>query len=228
MSLFENIKNGLSPGRIDDILSIIAKRGGLNRSTNFMISLVPPSFTLINLNLDSIISSAVSDNLRANDLINDPRAISVLCSAVNVPGRQVVTFEHSERRNPRKVPYGYINEDVIMEFILTSDLYLKKIFDRWNAKIIDPENYTLDYDENYKTDITITVLDSKNFPVYSVILQNAYPITVASLGLDMANTDSIQKLQVTFAYDDFRPTGTVGSILSNIRTTGLGTLRRLV
>lgn len=227
MGLFTDIKNKVNPNTIEDIKGAINKHGGLARSNRFNVIITPPTQTLLNLDLQSLAVSAISGNFSIGNLFNDPREFSLLCESCSFPGRQIQTLDYTTFRNPRKVPYQYVNEDITFTFHVTTDHYMKKVWERWQQSIIDPKKYLIEYDDKYQSDIVIQQLDSKNLPTYGILLKNAYPTGVNSIALDN-NADGPQKLSVTVTYEDFEPQGAIATMISGARNTIVNTLRRII
>lgn len=167
---------------IDTLKSTIGKHGGLARSNRFDILMIPPA--------------------EAFDDIEDARDINVLCETCSLPGRQIQTFEHAYFRQQIKVAESFINEDVSFTFNLTSDFFIKDVFDRWTNLIIDRVSYKKNYDSVYKRDVGIFQNDVKNKKVYGIKLINAFPISVQAIELD-SSAGEIQKVTVDFTYEDF-------------------------
>lgn len=167
---------------IDILKSTISRRNGLARSNRFNIFMLPPE-------------EAFSDRKNLRD-------ISILCESCSLPGRQIQTFEHAYFRQQIKVAESFINEDVSFTFNLTSDYFIKEIFDRWTNLIIDRNSFKKNYDSVYKRDVGIYQQDIENKNVYGVKLINAFPISVQSIDLNSSDGE-IQKMTVIFTYEDF-------------------------
>ena len=155
------------------------------------------------------------DGIDLKSLINDPRDISMLCESASIPGRQFSTDEVTMHKQTVKMPYGFIDEDISMTFLLTNDMYMKKMFDNWTQSIINDDTYTLGYKKDYTTDVIIQQLNADNKVVYGAKLENAFPITIAPIEYSN-DADGISKLTVTFAYDKYKLEGAVESGLSGI------------
>ena len=205
---------------IEDLKALISKKGGLARANRFRVIFTPPAQTLFNLDGQQIISSVISGNFTAKNLINDPRDINLLCDAVSIPGKQISTLDYQAEKQSIKIPYGVINEDVTMSFILTNDYYMKKLFDSWQSGVFDVERYRAGYKKDFTTDIVIQQLNSKNIPVYGVRLENAFPITVSAVSLDNNSENSVQKMSVTLSYDNYVPEDIVDTIKSTAGVIG--------
>jgi hypothetical protein len=83
------------------------------------------------------------------------------------------------------------------------------------------------YRSSYATDIIIQQLDQRDVPVYTCVLKNAYPTTVASYDLANASESTLQKLSITFTYEDWAEEGFVESILSKGKVL-LGSVGRTI
>ena len=199
---------------VDNFKTLVSKRGGLAPANRFAVYMPLP---LITFDPQELIARAFNSGNAANGnrrFVNDPRDVSILCDSVTMPGRQVTTTDLQNNMLPLKMPYGYTNDDVSMSFHITNDHFMKKFFDNWVDSIINRKTMTMKYRSSYTSDIIIQQLDQRDKPVYTCSLKNAYPITVSSYDLSNAGENQTQKLNVTFAYEDWSQEGFVESVLS--------------
>ena len=214
---------------IDNLKATISKKGGVAFANRFQVFFQPPgAVTLKNL-LNSDPKSLVGDLAKnaisggsPKNIIPDPRDISILCESVNLPGRQISTVDYQADRQTIKIPYGIINEDGTMSFILTNDYDRKKLFDQWMSGIFDVEKYRVGYKKDFVTDVVIQQLNKNNVPVYSVRLEDAFPVTMQSIQLDSNSENTIQKLNVTLSYENYVPEDIVDTAKSTLSTIGAG------
>ena len=203
---------------IDNLKSLISKKGGLAKGNRFNVIFTPPKQTLLNFDLESIISSAISGNFSAKNLINNPRDISMLCDSVSIPGKQISTIDYQAQKQAIKIPYGTLHDDVSLTFLLTNDYYMKSMFDQWINNIVNTDTYGVSYKKDIVTDVIIQQLDEQNTPIYGVKLEGAFPTTMNEIVLSNESTDTIQKLNVSFSYDRYVPQGALSSTGSAIRS----------
>ena len=205
---------------IDNLKSIISKKGGLAKTNRFLVIFTPPTQPLLNLSLNSVVGKLTKGDNPLKNLINNPRDIAFLCESVNLPGRQIATTDYTAQKQTVKIPNGFIDEDVSMSFILTNDFFMKEVFDTWMSGIVDTNSYTLGYKSDFQADITIQALNEDDIPTYSITLINAYPIAMGSIELDNNTENGYLKLPITFAYDRYTEkdiiSGTFGGLLSAI------------
>lgn len=206
---------------IDKLTSTIGKRGGLAKQNRFQVIFTPPQGSL--LSGDGIVGALISGG-GLKSMVNDPRDISMLCENVTIPGRQITTLDYTAEKQAVKIPYSFINEDVTCTFLLTNDYYIKTMFDNWMEQVFDDKKFTARFKKDFTSDVVIQQLNSKDVPVYGVRLENAFPTTVAGITLDNNSESAVQKMTVTFSYDNYIPEGPLSSTLSGFRSAISGIL----
>ncbi len=201
---------------IEDFKSIITQKGGVARSNKFRVLFTPPKGSLFNIDPEAIIGSLLggdTGNFEAKNLINDPRAVSFLCSGASIPGVQIGTLDYQAEKQTVKVANTFIHEEVTLKFILTNDYYMKKLFDNWLKQVIDPESHSVGYKDDYSCDVVIQQLNSRGNVVYGVKLIKAFPTTVTAIEFD-SGSDAFGELNVTMSYDRFNTESVISSALS--------------
>jgi len=136
------------------------------------------------------------------DLAFGKESLNILCESINFPGKQIETVDYSMYRNPLKVPSGFINDEVSVTFRLTEDFLAKRVFEIWQAGIIDQTTYKARYREDYVEDMLLVHQDKQDKARYSIKLIECYPITVGSIEKSHEVTDTTLRLTVTFACKD--------------------------
>jgi len=198
---------------IDDLKGVFNKRQGPAHPNRFMIFMQPPSGSLLNLDVGSAITGALSGNLSIGGFFNDPRDVSLLCESCTLPGRSITTMDFQNVKQVIKVPYSFMNEDVTFTFLLTGDYYMRKMFDNWMNMVFDTNSYTMKYRDSYTTDVRIAQLNKQNIPTYTVKLEKAYPTAINAIVLDNTAESSIQKVTVNMTYENFIVEGLLDSVL---------------
>ncbi len=209
---------------IEDLKASISKHGGLVPANRFNIIFTPPQISLINLNPTNLIGSLISGSFSAKSLINDPRDITLLCKSASLPGQQIATLDYQAHKETRKMPNAATQEDLSTVFYVTSDMYIKTMFDGWLDAIFDRENYHVGFKDEFSTDVTIQQLNKENRPVYGVRLRNAFPTSVGGLGLDHSSENTMQELTVSWSYDKWVPENAITSTLGG----GLRAIQNLI
>lgn len=205
---------------IDDLKGVFSKRQGPAQANRFMIFMIPPRGSLLNLDVGAAISGALTGDLSVGSFFNDPRDVSLLCESCTLPGRSVLTLDVQREKQSIKVPYSFTNEDVTFTFLLTNDYYMRKMFDNWMGLAFNTKDYNLQYKDQYTTDVRIAQINKKNIPTYTVKLENAYPTAINAISLDNSADNSIQKVTVNMTYENF--------VVENVLEAALGAGKQLL
>jgi hypothetical protein len=201
MSIINKALDAINPTGVDSLKGIFSKRGGVARANRFAIFMTPPQQSLINLDLQGALSSALSGGFNPASLLNDPRDLALLCESCSLPGLELTTLDYQTISFPIKLPNGYNAPDVDFTFLLTND--------------------------TYATDVVIQQLNEKNVPVYGMRLENAFPVSQSSIELNNTSADALQRLTISFTYENMKPEGAITSVLSGIGTT-IGGFTRII
>jgi hypothetical protein len=215
---------GFRKSTIDDLKSVISKHGGMAPANRFNIIFTPPQVSLLNLNPTNLIGSLISGSFSVKSLINDPRDISLLCKSASLPGRQIGTLDYQGHRESRKMVNSIAHDEISTVFLVTSDMYIKTMFDGWSNFIFNSNKYHVSYKKEFATDVTIQQLNKENKPVYGVRLHGAFPTSIGGLGLDNSGDGSIQELTVQWSYDRWEPEDALTSSIGG----GLRAIKNLI
>jgi hypothetical protein len=184
---------------IEEMLGQINKRNGLSKSSKFMAYFreVPSGI----------------------GTLEGKRDLSFLCDAVSVPG---IAYQSDDIRssgygNIEKRPYATIYNDVTLNFFCDNDGVVVDFMHKWlqsvfnfndksaagstTSKGLGPNTFA--YPQDYFGTIEIIQYfdeDEDQQEVFSVQLEEAYPIAMGDIQLDWNNTDTLTKISVTFTY----------------------------
>tara|TARA_Y100001937_G_scaffold53653_1_gene73988 strand:- start:1483 stop:2127 length:645 start_codon:yes stop_codon:yes gene_type:complete len=211
---------------VDTLKSLASAKLGFARTNSFVVNLP----TLFGAN--SLLSRIAT--LGGNEL-------NILCSNVQLPGKQILTQDRRIGTEFQKIAYGYAVDDVSMTFYALNDYGVRKYFDNWMETTVQQDTHTVAYKSDYQKDIRIHQLRkpiiNKNIDVgpvdiniglgqgtvYSVLLENAFPTTMGSIELNN-EADGLIQVTVQFSYTKWKAindpqgfisvSGGFGSILS--------------
>lgn len=138
---------------------------------------------------------------------SDTRLVSLMCEAASLPtqsiGVKTQRIYGPVYQRPYSVDYG--GEGLSMTFLLDQQMDVKALFDAWISKIVDPMQYFVYYHNTYVSKIQINQLNEKDKTSYSVLLEDAFPRSVALLELNNTTQNQVHKLNVTFGYRRWAP-----------------------
>ena len=115
---------------IDDLKALVTSKGGVARGNVFAVSLPPLA------------------GLRSREL-------NLLCSSVNLPGRQIMSQERDIGLISQKVANNQAYDDVSLTFRCLNDYGIKEYFETWQNLCIDQQSLEVGYLNEYAFNIKI-------------------------------------------------------------------------
>jgi len=184
---------------LEDLKAAIKKHGSIARTNRFKVDF---------------------SGMRAYASDAELRDLEYFLEDVNIPGKDIETIDYSLYRNPIAYATGYKNGDFNMKFRSPTNMFVKRIFDRWIEQIIPREDYKLKYRNEITTNFTITQTSERTpehdkflgIDYYSVVILDAYPTSIGSIEYSNTQEGEYVSFNVDFAFRDvqyFKPNGTV-------------------
>lgn len=183
---------------IEDLKSEISLKGGPALPTLYSVYL--PSFNSANA-----------------------ESVNVLCSAVNLPGRQIMTQERRIGTIMEKVAYDQAYDDVNISFYLLNNYGMRRYFEEWQNLAINQKTYEVGYKTEYAKDVKISQLNRDGAVVYQLTLQDAFPTTLDQIELRNDLVDQLIQLNVQLSYKNWTSDTTLSEPISGAsQRSGLG------
>ena len=137
------------------------------------------------------------------------RWLAFQCEQAELPGRSLLTIDQKIYGPTFKIPYQTQYSDITLNFLATNEFFERKLFEMWingimptdstnNLRFPKGSGYS-NYDQGYLTDITIIQYDDTIKRIYSVKLIDAFPLSVAPMGLSWGE-EGFHRVSVNFAY----------------------------
>ena len=170
---------------VDTLRAIIDRTGGFAKGNRYNVTFS---------NLPTGLSTAVNENLQ------------YLCESVSLPTKGIAAVAQDIYGPPREIPYRETFTDAALNFILDDAFTIKKFFDSWQTKIINPITGNPSYYSDYVGTINISRLSNNATAFteadhkYNIQLIEAYPSVVGEIALGHTQGGEILRLSVTFKY----------------------------
>ena len=203
---------------IDELKGMASSKLGFARSNNFLIELPPLANNPFG-RLAGFVPSipGITPNGTAST-----RELNVLCKNATMPGKQILTSDRRIGMQYEKIAYGYAVGDVNLTFYMLNDYGVMNYFDTWRSKILNEDNLTVGYKNEYAYDVTIhqlrkpqvTLASERVGPlsinigagggsVRSIRLEKAFPTTIGQI--DFSNDlDGLVELTVSLSYTNWK------------------------
>tara|TARA_A100001011_G_scaffold387083_1_gene464257 strand:+ start:2173 stop:2784 length:612 start_codon:yes stop_codon:yes gene_type:complete len=95
---------------------------------------------------------------RVPNTIVESRDINVLCKQVNIPGRQMTSINRIIGVKGQEVSYGFVEDDVTMEFYVMNDWGIRSYFEEWQNLVLNQNSKYVGYVNDYGKNIRIHAL----------------------------------------------------------------------
>lgn len=205
--LNQRTENAPKPKTVAEFWSHIIAKGGPSKPCRFLVSISRPKFSENPARL-----KYASDFNKLNDLIFQ-------CETAHLPPRNISTYETLLSGPTIKLPYQTAYADLPLSFIVTNDMYEKRIFDSWMSYINDDTDFLFSYRNDYESEINIYQYDEgangRANCTYSAKFLEAYPIAISEMPLTWGD-GNFHKLQIVFTYTKW--ISSLGDTLSNLNS----------
>lgn len=181
---------------IDEMKSAVNNSGGLAKASRFMAYF-----------------RAYPNGIADLDQIQD---LSFMCESASIPGiaYQTDDIRASGYGNIEKRPYATIYQDVTLNFFCDNNGSVISFMHKWLQSVFNfndsasqdsvtnsglPSN-TFAYPKDYFGIIELVQYGETEEEIFSVSLQEAYPINIGEINVDWNSQDTLTKIPVTFTY----------------------------
>ena len=198
---FSNVLGGAVFGGLNAILQHNASRDGYSKANRYEVVIGLPSGT----NNAEAGDSAQSGNLISQLHGETARRISFRCDSISLPGRNLRTQMNGNIYGPpHDVVQGQTFAEVAASFYAGSDLAERYFFEEWQKVSYNPDTYNINYYKEYVGAVEIYTLNEQNERTYGVRLEEAFPKTVDAIPVSHASNNTLNKVNVSFAYRYWR------------------------
>lgn len=151
-------------------------------------------------------TAVLSGNIRSAELtLNKQGSTAIKCHTMTLPPRMFQTHEVKYNNSSFKLPYGVTYEPVTFTFYSSATLDTVRYFDIWQSAIMNYSNNTMNFFDEYVSDIDIYILNDEGNDVYGVTMFDAYPLGKAAVEYSYSASNTVLNVSVTFAYRYFLP-----------------------
>lgn len=173
--------------RLSDFISEV-KTKGLARVNRFEVIINPPP---------NIATSYLNFN-----------KVSLMCEISNFPplNLSVKPFKIFGPSYQRPITSEYGGDGMSMTFHVDKDMRVKRFFDDWMETVVNRNNFTVAYQRDYVTSISIRQLDEAENVTYEIDLLEAFPRSMTLMDLNQSAQNQTHRLNIIFAYRYWRRT----------------------
>ena len=185
-----SLLDGFAYGVINEILATFRTQdGGYAKPSRYEVIIAPPA---------RYSQQTGAGNNKNKDVV---RKTSLEMAAVAFPGVQLQAEEDTNIYGPaRKIVRGQTFAEIVTQIRCSQDMKEKNFIDDWMRLAAPRTDFSIGYYADYVGTLQIFQLDNEDKRRYGVELVECYPINMAEQSLDYATQNTIQFLNVTWAY----------------------------
>lgn len=138
-----------------------------------------------------------------------PRELLLRTESVALPGGSFMSIDNYRPYASGKnytIPYATNVQEVSMTHTIDDKADVYQTLYKWMDYIVDfdgDRKYTAEYYDNYVTDIWITAYDMNGAIAKTIVLYQAYPISMDQPQMSWGTTDEITRLNVQYKFSDY-------------------------
>lgn len=173
-------------------------KDGLASPNRYWVEFSFPNFESDNFNLPLGIFDENPAGIMSE--YNSQGQLSMMMTTIQLPSRAINTHEHKHQNYPISIPYSQSYSPVTFGYTLSSDLRERRFFELWQNVIVNVSNGTMNFYNEYVSDIKIHTLDKQNNSSYTIILKECFPTSLSDIQLSYAANNETMNGSVTISY----------------------------
>jgi len=192
---------------LQEFISSMGKAKGFARTARYAVRITPPT----NLNqLASLRNVGASGVTAANPDASTMQQLSkqlgeqvnLHCDSVSMPGHdlQSQSVQHGSAPARDIVQSHDYAGNISASFYLDSHLRERHFFEMWQKMAVSTSTHKANYYDDYIGSMEIFQLDGNNQITYGIKATEVYPTTIGGIEYGYANSNTIAKLSIGFAY----------------------------
>ena len=177
--------------------------------SHFDKGLMKPNRYEVRFNLPKGVSSsfkfvhplATVAGVRGKDMaLNSNGGVNIKCHTAMFPQRTLATAERLQNSAPFRVPFTSNYDPIMLSFYADATADTRRYFDLWQNVVINVGSNTLNFYDEFTSDVEIWNMNEAGERTYGVKCLEAYPLAVGALDMSYSNQNNFQNVIVTLGY----------------------------
>lgn len=150
-----------------------------------------------------VVDAGLAKRNRFQVLIPGFGEAALLAKDANLPQVNINTAPYRTFPPLRQDASDVVYDDLTIIFYVDTNYNIRKLLERWYSEILNKQDGTWRYRDDYTRDIQVFMLDEFNTVRLTGYFIDAFPKTIGSIEKSFDGKDEIQTLTCTFAYTDY-------------------------
>ena len=194
-----NTNNGIKDLGINNFLSKF--KTGFARKNRYRLEFTLPIGIQSGLNVGGLNVNSLGGNIqKAQNVFNSNQEINIMCHTASFPGKTLETADYKNLVLPPKLPYFIQYDEVSFSFYCDNLYNTREYFDIWFNTVFNVDSKTVNYYNEYISNIKLVALDRYGNDTYGIMIEEAYPTGISAVEMGYDLNDEVQSITVTFMY----------------------------
>lgn len=136
--------------------------------------------------------------------VNHIETICVLAHSAVLPAKRIGTFDHRNKGPLRQQANDIIYQPVPVTFYVDDEMKVRRFFQDWLGTVTTNGEMSFNYPEEYSVPVQITQIDQAGNVMYTVELEDAFPINMGEIQLSADANDQLMIQNVIFSYHKWK------------------------
>lgn len=136
---------------------------------------------------------------------NSNEEINIACHTMTMPQRSLMTYEIKQNSAPVRHPYSATYDPVTFSFYADNKYAARDFFDAWQGTVTNIGSNTMNFYDEYTSDIKMYAQDDAGRDTYCVTLFQAYPINVGLVDFSYSQSNNFQTITCTMSFKSWAP-----------------------
>lgn len=136
---------------------------------------------------------------------NANQEINIACHTMTMPQRSLMTYEIKQNFAPVRLPYSATYDPVTFSFYADNTYAARDFFDAWQGAVTNIGSNTMNFYDEYVSDIRMYAQDDAGRDTYMVTLFQAYPLNIGLVDFSYSQSNNFQTITVTMSFRSWAP-----------------------
>lgn len=178
---------------------------GFAKPNRFRVEFTLPSGVSLNGIADANTESLATNINAMEHYFNKNGSVNIKCHTMTFPQRTLQTFETRLNSAPFKIPFSAVYDPITFSFYMDSTLDTRQYFEIWQAATVNVSNNTLNFYNEYVSDIKMFIENDHGQDAYGIQLYEAYPIGISIMEMAYNSDNQVLSTQITMSFKYWLP-----------------------
>lgn len=180
---------------------------GIMKSSRFRAEFTLPRGVIAGKgSIHAVNTRSLSTNIKSVEkLLNNNGAINLKCNMATFPERTLQTIDFKSNSVNFKMPWSTSYNPISLSFYADGNLDTREYFELWQACVMNFGNNTMNFYNEYVSDVKLYIQNDSGADAYGIILYEAYPMSISLMDLSYGNSSTVLNIMISLSFKSWLP-----------------------